>query len=135
MDYFMEWDSTFETGITIIDIQHKKIFEKINKIFEFIINNNFENIYLLLDEILALILHHFETEETYFFVFDYQNRDEHIAEHKRLLDYLEKIKNEDIYLINFDKNLFDYLNRWIVSHIKDYDFKYIEFIKPFMDKS
>lgn len=134
MDYFIEWDNTLETGITIIDIQHKTLFKKINKIYEYIVDKNFENISSLLDEILTLTIHHFETEETFFFVFNYQNKDEHIEEHKELLKYLKQIRNEDIHLIDFNQNLFDYLHKWIINHIKDYDFKYVESLKPLIDK-
>lgn len=134
MNYFIEWDNTLEMGITIIDIQHKTLFKKINKIYECIINKNFKNISSLLDEILTLSIHHFETEETFFFVFNYQNKEEHIAEHKELLKYLEQIRNEDIHLIDFNQNLFDYLHKWIINHIKDYDFKYIESLNSLIDK-
>ena len=39
------------------------------------------------------------------------------------------IKKEDISNIEFDKKLFEFLNTWILHHIKEVDMKYVEFLK------
>ena len=70
---FIKWDSSFETDIKIIDVQHKVLIKKVNQLYEFIEDNSINRIYPLIDELLEFTDYHFETEENYFAVFNYKN--------------------------------------------------------------
>lgn len=126
---FIEWDSSFETDIKIIDVQHKVLVKKVNQLYDFIESNSVNQIYSLIDELLEFTDYHFETEENYFAVFNYKDKNEHINEHNTFRSFINSIKKEDICNIEFDKKLLDFLNNWILHHIKEVDMKYVEFLK------
>ena len=126
---FIKWDSSFETDIKIIDVQHKVLIKKVNQLYEFIEDNSINRIYPLIDELLEFTDYHFETEENYFAVFNYKNKEEHINEHNTFRNFVNDIKKEDISNIEFDKKLFEFLITWILHHIKEVDMKYVDFLK------
>lgn len=126
---FIKWDSSFETDIKIIDVQHKVLIKKVNQLYEFIEDNSINKIYPLIDELLEFTDYHFETEENYFAVFNYKDKEEHINEHNTFRNFVNDIKKEDISNIEFDKKLFEFLNTWILHHIKEVDMKYVDFLK------
>lgn len=126
---FIKWDNSFETSIKIIDVQHQVLIKKVNQLYGFIGSNSIEKIYPLIDELLEFTDYHFETEENYFAIYNYKDKDEHINEHDTFRKFINSIKKEDISNIEFDKKLFEFLNTWILHHIKEVDMKYVEFLK------
>lgn len=126
---FIAWDSSFETNIAIIDAQHKVLVKKINQLYNYIQENSTENIFPLLDELLEFTFYHFETEENYFSVYNYEDRIEHIKEHDKFRALIKSVKKEDVYDTAFQQKLFDFLNTWIIGHIKVVDMKYVDFLK------
>lgn len=126
---FIEWDSSFETDIKIIDAQHKVLVKKVNQLYEFIESNSIEKIYPLIDEVLEFAYYHFETEENYFAIFNYKEKLEHMKEHDEFRVFIHGIKKEDIGNMDFNRKLLEYLSTWILHHIKEIDMKYVEFLK------
>ena len=49
---FIKWDSSFETDIKIIDVQHKVLIKKVNQLYESIEDISINKIYSLKDELL-----------------------------------------------------------------------------------
>ena len=125
----MMWDSSLETNIKIIDAQHKVFFKKINQLYDFIESEAVDKIYPLIDELLEYVNYHFETEENYSSVFNYNDSGEHINEQNSFRLYINNIKKDDISNIEFDKKLYEFLINWIFNHIKEVDMKYVEFFK------
>ena len=60
---------------------------------------------------------------------NYKDKEEHINEHNTFRNFVNDIKKEDISNIEFDKKLFEFLNTWILHHIKEVDMKYVDFLK------
>ena len=126
---FITWDSSLETNIAIIDAQHKVLVKKVNQLHNYMQSNSLENLFPLLDELLEFTFYHFETEENYFSVYNYEGKLEHIKEHDKFRELIKNIKKEEVYNADFQKKLFDFLNSWIVGHIKVVDMKYVSFLK------
>ena len=131
------WNDSLITGIDMIDAQHKILITKVNKLQSCIQNeNSFDNLSILLDELLEYTIYHFEMEEELFNNSKYSEKDSHLKEHDTFSSYIKgflDIKNRDNILEA--KNLLKYLNNWIVYHIKEVDMKYVSFLKEKMENN
>ena len=131
------WNDSLITGIDMIDAQHKILINKVNKLQSCIQNeNSFDNLSILLDELLEYTIYHFEMEEELFNNSKYSEKDFHLKEHAAFSNYIKgflDVKNRDNILEA--KNLLKYLNNWIVYHIKEVDMKYVPFLKEKMENN
>ena len=123
----IEWNVKYSVSISLIDEQHKKLFEILNKA---IIANKHskvtKDILGILDEMTEYALEHFEIEERYMKEFsfpEYQaHRKEHIDFTNNTIDYKNRVVGGDFHIIN---EILEYLNQWLVNHIQVTDKKYI----------
>ena len=127
----IKWIDEYSVEIQEIDMQHKKIIEYINEIYEAIYNSLSQK--ELLEKIHTLLVfskNHFDTEEGYFYKLNYPLREEHEKEHRdleiKLKSFLGDIRQEDRYLENMTKFL-DFLETWLIDHLMYQDKKYIAF--------
>lgn len=127
----IKWNEKYSVNISLIDEQHKKLFELINKanIVEEL-NNNTKDVLEILDEMTEYALKHFETEEHYMKEFnfpDYQaHRNEHIKFTNTTIVYKNRVVGGDYQIIN---EILEYLKQWLVNHIQVTDKKYIDCFK------
>lgn len=123
---FIEWSNIYTVGIDIIDNQHKKIFELINKTYYIDQMNDIEY-QKLLNELNIYANNHFKLEEKLFEITKYPGTMTHLQEHN---NFREKIKqwNEKSKSV-FEFELFDFLVDWLIEHILHVDMKYASFIK------
>jgi len=125
------WDDSLNTGISLIDAQHKVLINKLNKLNSCMEDNKVtENLNVLLDELLEYTFYHFEIEENYFSEFSYENEEEHIKQHDKFRNYLKeflskKEKNEEV----LSRELLEFLKKWIDHHIRKVDMEYVAFLK------
>ena len=125
------WGPRLETGIAIIDSQHKRLVEIINEFHEAVESGSEEEIKgALFDELVAYTETHFSVEEKLMANHEYENIEEHRREHRRFTDQI----NMDRYNFNagawsFDKRLMDYLRGWLVNHIAVSDQAYVPTLK------
>jgi len=108
----------YKLGIDIIDRQHEKIFELINRCDE----SSFEELMVIIKELKDYSEYHFETEENYFDDLNFKFSEEHKRLHENFsitIDYYfknpKKLKKEKIY---------SFLKSWIKNHILVEDKKY-----------
>jgi len=129
-DYFL-WKPAYSVNIEEIDNQHKKIIAMLNELYAAFMqkehNQKIENIIKQLEE---YTISHFSTEEKYFFLYDYENRQEHISEHE---NFKKKVK---IFREEFERNksaltfsIISFLKEWLNKHILIEDKKYSQCFK------
>lgn len=128
------WQDNLNTGIPLIDIQHKSLFDLIS----YFISMNDEE--LTLDKISFImtslenyIQYHFTTEERFFSKCNYTNRDSHLEKHQVLLDMLDELKkmsDESKHVLI--KGILLTLNRWFYNHMAYDDFDYVEQLKSYL---
>lgn len=131
---FIPWEDKFELGITEIDEQHKKMLAIINKLydlFEDLKNNDQIEIDKVIKEMADYAVYHFDTEEKYFTMFDYEKASEHIQIHNQ---YREKIDDwRKKYEETKDEKIFfeisNFLHDWWIWHINNTDRDYVPFMK------
>lgn len=130
-NHMIEWNDKYSVNISLIDEQHKKLFEIINKAI--IVNKHgkvAKEVLGILDEMTEYALKHFEIEERYMKEFnfpEYQtHRKEHIDFTNNSIDYKNRVVGGDSQIIN---EILEYLNQWLVNHIQVTDKKYINCFK------
>ena len=116
----IEWDDKYSVGISIIDEDHKKYIDTINKVILVKKNNdNPEGVKKVLREMTNYVLTHFKTEETYMIEFNYPEYQFHKEEHhdfsKKVIEYCERVNDGDSHFAN---EILEYLKQWLVNHIQ-----------------
>lgn len=125
---FVEWKDSYNTGVREIDIQHRGLFDLINKLTT---TDNYdpEGRYFLLtfSKLIDYAELHFNTEERYMQEAKYSRFEEHRQAHSEFLKdaktYLGRL-NEDRGDLGIE--ILDYLKKWYSSHILGFDRDYIE---------
>nr|AQV13743.1 hemerythrin [Phascolosoma agassizii] len=100
------WDTSFRTFYTIIDDEHKTLF---NGIFLLTKKDDTDG----LNELRRCTGKHFLNEENLMLASQYAGYDEHKAAHTEFIRRLD----------SWDGDL-TYAKKWLVDHIKTIDFKY-----------
>jgi hemerythrin len=126
----IEWMQEMSVHVTEIDVQHKKLVAIVNAAFSIENpNENRKEFEPILNDLIEFTRVHFSTEEKYFEKFNYAEKDEHIAEHLKLMDDVLKFKD------GFDSGKCDcepflsFLRDWLAEHLLKMDQKYIECFK------
>ncbi|XDD46867.1 bacteriohemerythrin [Leptospira sp. WS39.C2] len=138
------WDTKFETNISEIDSQHKKLFRLINQI-ESVYEENKDHLSkkskLLVEAVSELedyTLSHFLIEERVMELNQYPDLESHKKQHDRFTDKIMELKNRltsgnlltnDIELSQFFKDLIGFLRLWLTNHILKEDMNYKPYIK------
>ncbi len=139
-----QWDSKYETNISEIDSQHKKLFRLINNI-EIVYDENKEHLSgkskILLDAVSELedyTLSHFLIEERVMELNQYPELEAHKKQHDKFTDKILELKNRltsgsllsnDAALDQFFGDLLNFLRAWLTNHILKEDMDYKPFIK------
>ncbi|MCF6148198.1 MAG: hemerythrin family protein [Candidatus Kuenenia sp.] len=112
-----EWCDDYNTGLEEIDVQHKKFLQIINSLYE-LDSNSVKNPQAekLLDELLKYARFHFQSEELLMITYEYPNLYEQKKEHEKLMNELNKIK-EETKLSNGDMaKMLSFLVKWFAGH-------------------
>ena len=130
-NHMIEWNDKYSVNISLIDEQHKKLFEIINKAI--IVNKHgkvAKEVLGILDEMTEYALMHFEVEERYMKEFDFPeyltHRKEHIDFVGKTVYYKNRVVGGESQIIN---EIMGFLKQWLVKHIQVTDKKYIDCFK------
>ncbi len=127
----VKWNDKYSVNISLIDEQHKKLFEHINKakrVEKF--SNNPKNVLEILGHMTEYALKHFETEEHYMKEFNFPGYKSHINEHIYFTSTVNEHKNRAVdgdYQIASET--LEYLAQWYFNHIQVTDKEYIDFFR------
>lgn len=127
----IKWNDKYSLGIPIIDEEHMKLFDILDKaFFANRHNDNPTEIREILREMSKYARLHFKTEETYMKKFNLPEYHEHKEEHR---DFIAEIVAYDAKMFKGDKQIaseiIEYLKWWWVNHIQVTDKKYISCFK------
>ncbi len=120
------WDNNFNTGIEVIDIQHRQLVLILNKLATNIVHVSRENkLSSIFDELVDYTLYHFQTEEAIWHKYLQENPLEikHQAVHQELIDTVLHFK-EDLHtrpVGEVAEEALEFLSRWLVLHILESD--------------
>jgi len=126
----IKWGPKYNLGISLIDNQHKKWFEYINKFFNALIHNEESKINDLLTALINYTEYHFGFEERYFEEFDYNAKSQHKEKHIYFIDNLNKTATDFIKGNNVSVyKLLIELVHWVNNHVLLDDKAYSELFK------
>lgn len=125
----IEWISELDTGIQVIDDQHKRIVEYINRLIDVRVTHDQQQIELVLNELIDYTRAHFTFEESLMEEAGYPFIKGHKRVHqlfvKRINNYVQRFEmGEDI-----ADELLNTLQAWLINHIKNDDNDYAEIVK------
>jgi hemerythrin-like metal-binding protein len=119
------WNVNFETGIPIIDEQHKKLIDLLNLLISHIAyQSDVPTLNLIFSELKEYTLHHFSTEEKIWQDYFYDDTwiEWHKHAHTDFISEVIKIKEEsDNSLDDTIEEIVKFLTHWLAFHILDSD--------------
>jgi len=127
---YLEWTSDLSVGMKDIDEQHKHFIGLINKTKEAVDAGAPRDAQkLIINDLLEYGRYHFETEEQYFEKFKYPDKEEHMAEHAKLLQGAIEFSNKFDAGESVAPALLAFLKDWLADHLKKHDMKYSKYFK------
>lgn len=124
------WGSRYETGIGIIDTQHRALFKAFNKLGDsFKAGTSKAQAKESLDFLVKYTVEHFQTEEQYMRDMDYPKLTSHMAEHAQLMVKVKDLQNKVAEGKPMTMDVTISLADWLKHHINGDDMGYVAFVK------
>jgi hemerythrin len=125
----LKWSNDLNTGVDIIDEQHKRIVRYINELYEAQAANNRAQVGEIIDELVDYTVSHFAFEESLMERAGYPFLDPHKKVHGlfvgRVSKFVERFKEgEDV-----AGDLVSMLQKWLINHIQNEDGDYAEIVR------
>lgn len=120
------WLDSYTIGIDNIDLQHKDLFQLINKVIQC---NEEINLQLSLTRLFIYAEEHFKAEEHLMRVIGYSHYKQHQKKHSLLIKELNKSFKEDLSDPIIKEKLNNMLTRWLLLHIISENFKIESFLQ------
>ena len=132
---YMVWQDDLNTGIKVIDNQHKRIVEMINHLHDALDHRERAEIGDILDELVDYTLSHFTFEESLMEDAGYEFSRAHKRVHevfiKRVADYQLRFRaGEDI-----GGELLHTLSHWLFNHIRSDDKAIVDSVRRHMHEA
>ncbi len=128
----IEWDDDLETGIQVIDQQHKEFFRLVNVLLDTSIKGaDKESVLKAFKFLHFYIIEHFGMEESLMMEYKYLSLKEHRTGHRYFKDELRKLEAQlsGAHFPEVSMRL-DYLVvNWFINHIKVQDKKLAKFLQ------
>ncbi len=128
---YWEWDPKLNTGVDVIDGQHRRIVEFINTLHDIIETHEDEKAGEVLNDLVEYTLTHFAFEEELMIQSGYPLELGHKAEHeefvRRINDYQERYNSGND--SDVAKELMAELKHWLASHIRFEDHEYVALVQ------
>jgi hemerythrin-like metal-binding protein len=127
----LPWKDEYNLGIVSIDLQHKKLIGIINTLAKNISQGlSPGDINSAIVRMEQYVRDHFLFEEKYFEMFQYEETDEHVAEHYVFLEKTEEFRKRAVIEDpNLSIEMLGYLEEWFIHHVLIVDRKYVEVFK------
>jgi len=128
---FIKWHEQNDTGIAIIDEQHKGIVSIINSFYYLMSLGGGTILYSCISETMKNYSRiHFITEEKLLEASSYEDIEAHRAMHRDLTLEIEHIECKAI-RDNDSKPLLDFLKKWWITHINEQDQLYAPHLRAY----
>lgn len=129
---FIEWSSSYETGISLIDKQHQKWINIINDLYSIILaKEKTDKVVEFFKKLTDYTEYHFGFEEKYMKEFKFEYYDSHLLQHEKFIVEITNLFNN--YLKSENKDIpfrmLLFIKNWVINHITKTDFKYIDNFK------
>ena len=124
------WNSRFETGIDLIDAQHRSLFEAVNRLAASLSSEpRGEGVKESLDFLAKYTLDHFQVEEHFMGEMAYPGLAAHRAEHARLVNRVQILQARLAQGQPMTRDVTTFYAGWLKHHICGTDMAYVQFMK------
>ena len=124
------WNSRYETGITLIDAQHKDLFAAVNQLADsFREGRAQDQTGPSLDFLIRYTAEHFQTEEQHMREIGFPYWIEHAEEHAHLMAKAQALQADHAAGKAVTMELAIFFANWLKHHINDVDLQYVDFLK------
>lgn len=130
---YMEWTRDLDSGIPVIDAQHKRIVEFINELHDARQSGNLSETNHVMEGLLNYTITHFEFEESLQEKAGYPFLKAHQRIHEIFMKKVADIRKRAAAGEEVAHELLSLLKGWLASHIKSEDRDYVESVKEFLD--
>ncbi len=119
----IEWSEDFAVGIPEVDKDHQELIEDINGLYEQLGSGRDElTVMDFLTAVYAEAREHFIREEELMLEQDYQDYEDHKAEHERFLERMGELMGESQDDVpTEDGGISLWLSHWLVNHFQVHD--------------
>lgn len=128
--HFGKWKDNYETGISLIDNEHKKLFEILDEAFEEVAEEQRDDkIKKVLTHLYNFMKEHFKKEEAFMHELNYPLVKDHVRIHQNIIQECNKLLQE-VNQTNpelFEKKLAQLIDEHIINHILVEDKKIVFF--------
>ncbi|GLH71188.1 hemerythrin [Geothrix rubra] len=125
------WSTRYNTGIQLIDEQHKELFSTVNELRTSVqAGADRQVIEHLLDSLLRASARHFASEERFMGEHGYPDLAQHVAEHAAMLTSLKELQAKFLESHHSMAMMVPtFMEGWFKHHISDGDFGFVTFLK------
>jgi len=118
-----QWKDTYNTGVTLMDQQHRRLVDLINQLFKCMKDGGDRMILAdVVDELVNYTVTHFRAEEDIMRKHNYPDFDAHQQIHKNFVEkvgvYADKLKSGERLP---PADIYNFLKDWLISHIEKQD--------------
>lgn len=133
----LAWTHDYETGIQIIDTQHRRLFDYLKEIERGILRRDVKNLEVVLHGLVNYAISHNTFEESLMEKAGYPMLDAHREVHEtfkeRANEFLQKLHaGTDPLKIAEQARI--YIGLWLISHVKQDDMDYVPYVTKLVDK-
>lgn len=132
----IQWEKQYETGISVIDEQHKQLIAITSRLSDLLTNavqgeDIFDEMVGIIEELTAYTVYHFRYEEELFEKFGFEFREPHVGEHNKLIGEIEALdlRAVDEDQVTHGKKILKFLITWVFKHISGSDFLYVDLFR------
>ncbi|MFC5697574.1 bacteriohemerythrin [Pseudomonas sp. GCM10022186] len=131
---FLEWESDLDTGIEVIDGQHKRIVEMINALHAAQVDQDKAAVARVIEEVVDYTLSHFAFEEALLEDAGYRFSRAHKKVHELFIRRVNVLRTRHEAAEDVADELKGLLGRWLLNHIRNDDANYVEAVKANMQQ-
>ena len=128
----MKWVPEYNTGIDVIDDQHRRILDYINEIVEISDASDRARVKQILDNIIDYTQSHFTFEESLQEEAGYKYRVPHKRVHDLFIKKIESYRHRFELGQSIESELHEVLSKWLINHIQHDDAYYVGAVKENM---
>ena len=126
---YLTWTNNLDTGIEVIDGQHRRIVDYINQLHDARLTENRKIIQKVIDDMVDYTISHFGFEETLIEDAGYEFTRPHKRVHELFIKRVNEYKQRFDAGENVTEELHSLLSRWLFNHILNDDAAYVKAVK------
>lgn len=131
---YLDWKDELNTGISVIDGQHKRIVTYINQLHDVNESNADSDVTEIITALVDYTISHFAFEESLLEDAGYKILAEHIKKHDDFRNKIYAFKQSAKTGEDVAQELLELLHEWLFGHILKEDGQYVPVVSQYLEK-